>query len=85
MITFIILNPMASLSPDIKALGAIKTDVPQRPAAHSKEISCEDFLRATRTTNGMSQSGNITAAKNPMVFKLVYFSRLPSLYPFVNT
>jgi hypothetical protein len=44
MITFIVLNPMANLSPDIKALGAIKTEVAQRPTAHTQEISCEDFL-----------------------------------------
>jgi hypothetical protein len=67
MITFIVLNPMANLSPDIKALGAIKTDVTQRPTAHTQEISCEDFLWTTRAINGMSHKGKITAAQKPIV------------------
>jgi hypothetical protein len=33
MMTFIVLNPMASLSPDTKALGAIITEVTQIPTA----------------------------------------------------
>jgi hypothetical protein len=68
MITFMILNPMANLSPEIKALGAIKTDVPQRPTAHTLEMSCEDFLWIICTINGISHKGKITAAQNPIVF-----------------
>jgi len=67
MITFTILNPTASLSQDIKALGAIKTDVPQRPTAQTTEISCEDLLLIMRKINGMSHKGRITAAQNPIV------------------
>ena len=59
---------MASMSLDIKALGAIKTDVVQRPTTQSIEMSCEDFLWITRTISGMSHKGRITAAHKPIVF-----------------
>ncbi len=70
MITLTILKPIATLSPVIKALGAIKTDVAHRPAAHTNEMSCEDFLRTTRTIKGMSHNGRITAAQKLIVLKL---------------
>jgi len=59
---------MASISLDMKALGAIKTEVNQIPKAQIREISCEDFLLTTRTINGISHRGKITAAQNPIVF-----------------
>ena len=68
MITFIVLNPIANLSPDTKALGAIKTAEIQNPMIQTKEISCEDLLWITRTIKGISHKGKITAAQNPIVF-----------------
>jgi len=68
MMTLTILNPMAVLSADTNALGAIKTELAQRPKIQPKEISCEDLLLITRTINGMSHKGRITAAQKPIVF-----------------
>ena len=68
MTTFIVLNPTANLSPDIKALGAINTDVAQSPTAQIKEMSCEDLRRTIWTINGMSHNGRLMAAQNPIVF-----------------
>jgi hypothetical protein len=73
MMTLAVLNPMAILSPDIKALGAIKTELIQIPMAQPIEISCEDFLRTTRTIKGMSHKGKIIAAHKPIVFKGILF------------
>jgi len=73
MMTFIVLNPMANLSPDMKALGAIITEVTQIPTAQIKEISCDDLLLTTRTIKGMSHKGSMVAAIKPIVFKGVLF------------
>jgi len=69
MMTFMILNPIALISPDIKALGAIKTEVAQIPMAQTKEISCDDFLWTMRTISGISHKGKAIAAHKPIVFK----------------
>lgn len=66
--TLTVLNPMAILSPVIKLLGAIKTELLQRPTIQPKEISCEDFLEIMRMINGMSHKGMIIAAQKPIVF-----------------
>ena len=68
MITFMVLNPIASLSPDMNALGAIMTEVIQMPKAQIMEISWEDFLWMIRMIRGMSHKGRMTAAQKPIVF-----------------